>query len=280
MTAPVMLIRAPTRERIGGTTFLRYVYGRALNEGRDCDAADFDRRGQVFRTFFKRHAKADAFYRQGMKSGAWETCMVPTSGETAHLKADITACVNGIAEAQRSLVVDFAGSEGAVMEYARDNSLTDVCELAGVRLTVVAMVGPGAQDIATVMRLVKSKMFQPHELLLVCNGGLVREGEDFLAAYGKFLVAPGAGEERDPDIIALIDDGARVMAMPRFDYVADVEAARADFFTAAERSNATLGVVQRINAGIWLYGNVKGERIIKAGMAQMVDVSGAKDALP
>lgn len=273
--APVMLIRVPTRERIGGTTFIRYAYGRALAEGRDCDAGDFDRRGQVFRGWFKEQVPAGKFYEGGMRSAGWGTCIVPASGETTHLKADISTCVDGVARTQRSLVLDFAGSEVALAEYARDNSLSAVCEEAKVRLTAVAMVGPDAQDISTVMRLVGYRLFQAHELLLVCNAGVPRDDGrdvDVLDIFQTFMSGP--------DIAALMKDGAKVMVMPRFQYMADVERAKVDFFRATDPSCPALGIVQRVNTKVWLYGNRVKEKLVKVGMAQQVEASGAGELLP
>jgi len=271
-----LFMRVPTRERIGGTTFLRYAYGRALAEGRDCDAADFDRRGQTFRTFFREQMPAGLFFSTGTTSGAWGTCAIPYSGEDAAMVAGLLLCIDRMVERKRSVVLDWSGGDDLLLKTARDLSLSAVCAEAGIALTAVAMVGPGAQDVQTVMRLVRSRLFEPSELLLVCNGGLVDAGDDPLSAYAAF-VFDGDDDKRDPEIRALQDEGAKVCIMPRNPFAVEAEAARGDFFDLAQPTSA-FPVAAKVNTRVWLYGNERFGRVVKVGMAQAMDH--VKDVLP
>ena len=254
---PVFAFRVPLRGARGGTTVARYIYGRAVNRGSACDAADFDRRDEGFSKWFKERVPNPAlWYSSGMRSDGWQRCIMPEAKKTTLVKDGITACFEGMAAAQRSLVMDFAGGDGAALEWASGNSLSDAAEASGIGVLAFAPVGPGIQDIDGVMRFVRSKLFLPHELLLICNGGLLGEDDDESKAFSDFLPPlKGEDDKRNPDIKAIVKDGAAVAFMPRIPAWDELERQRLDFFAAADPASTSLGIMRRLNLRTWLGGN-------------------------
>lgn len=260
-TKPKFVLKAPTRGNLGGTTWLRWAYGLTLHRGGAADVADFDRNDAALsRWFTKRHKGARSFYADGLKTGTWGTVILPNGSADGDIISGINECLTGVAHHKRSLFMDVSGGDRIMRRYADEMSLSAVCAEAGIDLLVACMVGPGEQDVRNVMELAQSGLFAPSELALICNGGLVRDGDNELAAFAAFL----ADDQIHPDVAALIREGARVTFMPKYPFTAQIEAGRFDFFQVSDPHCPKLPIVERVNTRSWLFG-IEGR---KPGMAQ------------
>ena len=258
---PVLMVKVPLRGRTGGSFFLRWAYGRAMHEGREVDFADFDRSDGAMSRWFRETVGPAIFYDGGLRSGRFGTCIVPASAHMADMVSGLTRCVEGVAETGRSLIVDTTGGDPAFLDYAERLCLSEVCREAGISLLAAAMCGPGEQDISGVLSLLRTRLFAPGELALVCNEGLVPDGMATEEAFASFL----PGDRRSKAVGLLEKEGARVVVLPRFDFADAVERAKVDVFEAQDMACPALGVVQRVNTRAWLFG-AKG----RAGVAEFM----------
>lgn len=228
-TAPPVLACGEGRGRVGKSTLLRWVIDRARNAGRLVTVADGDRN----------NATLTAYYRDACR---------PVSAEQEDAKAWLTSLLNGMAEDQRSVVLDLGGGDRLLAEYGRDLALVEFCRDIGAEPLALVCLGPDLDDLAHAVAMEDAAGFAPERTVLVLNEGLVPVGRQPDRAFAPLVARP--------EFRALLDRGAQVVAMPRLPCMADVDARRLDFFAAAEGAKGVggvpLGPVQRSQTKAWI----------------------------
>lgn len=224
---PPVLAIGLGRGRTGKSTLLRWAIGRALEAGREVDAADGDRHNATLAAFCRTAAR-------------------PPSAEDADSKDWLTDRLNALATERRSLVLDLGGGDRLLADYGRDLALVEFCRDCGVEPLALLCLGPALDDLAHVVALADA--FAPPRTVLVLNEGLVPGGRSAQQAF-----APLYGRK---EFAALVDRGAVPVLMPRLACMPEVDARRLGFGAARDgakgRDGSPLGPVQRSQVGTWM----------------------------
>jgi hypothetical protein len=219
------------RGRNGKSVLGRLLVGNARNVGRDLLVADWDRNNATLSTFYPDARR-------------------PVSAEDDDMQAGLTALLNEVAEAPRSLLVDTGGGDRVLASYGRTVPVVEFCEEIGVRPVAFVTLGPDPDDADHAVGICESGHFRPQDTVLVFNEGLVPPGRDTERAFAPLL-------ER-ADLADLMRQGASSIILPRLDSgpMADVTRLRLDFWQAAAGAvglgGVPVGPVQRSQLRMWL----------------------------
>lgn len=222
------------RGRTGGSTFADFLIQRARRQGRDIIIGDGDRR----------NATLASFYPPGSDGGALQ----PPSDQTPDVKDWIGQLVGKMVDEQSSLIFDLGGGDQALAEFCRELSLAEFCESVGVAPLSIYMTGPDIEDFEHILTIHRSRLFETRRSILVLNESLVRAGKTPKGAFDVIL--------QRPELAEMIEDGAKLLIMPRIIHIADARAAGLSFFDAADgksgRDGKPLDPLKRFSIKSWL----------------------------
>lgn len=233
------------RGRTGKSTLLRWVIGRALNAGREVDAADGDRHNATLTAFYK-------------------TARRPPSIQTADMKDWLESVFDRQATEKRSVALDLTGGERVVTEMNEGNALLTFCAEHGIEPVALVCVGPSLDDLAHALGVMTEQVVVDagdgttreetslvfRRTVLVFNEGLVPQERDTAQAFAPLYKRKEVG--------TLAKLGAQLLLMPRLGCMPKVDEKRLDFWAAVQGSKGTdgapVGPFQRSQVKSWLAG--------------------------
>lgn len=244
--AATVLAVALGRGRVGKSTALRWVIGRARNAGREIVVADYDRRNPTLA----------AFYPEARQ---------PASAETEDVKEGLTGLLNDMVERQASVALDLGGGDDLLNEYGRDLPLVEFCQDTGIAPLALLCLGPDLADLQHAAAIEASGAFAPERTIIVLNEGLVPVGRLADRAFAPVMEAK--------EFRSLVERGAQPVLMPRLPCIAEIDRRRLDFWAAAEGAKGAdgtpIGPVQRSQTKAWLYGRRRPDGTVDGGMEQV-----------
>jgi hypothetical protein len=222
------------RGRTGGSTFADFLIQRARREGRDIIVGDGDRR----------NATLAGLYPPGTAGGAQQ----PSSDQTPDVKDWIGQLVGKMVEDQASLIFDLGGGDQALAEFCRELSLSEFCESVGVAPLSIYMIGPDIEDFDHILTIHRSKAFEARRSVLVLNESLVRAGKTPEGAFDAILDRP--------EVMGMMEEGMRILFMPRIIHIDDVRRAGLSFYDAMEgktgKGGKPLDPLKQFSLKAWL----------------------------
>lgn len=222
------------RGRTGGSTFADFLIQRARRERRDIIVGDGDRR----------NATLAGLYPPGSAGGASQ----PSSDQTPDVKDWIGQLVGQMVEDQSSLIFDLGGGDQALAEFCRELSLSEFCESVGVAPLSIYMMGPDVEDFEHILTIHRSKAFETRRSILVLNESLVRAGKTPDGAFDAILDRP--------EVMGMMEDGMRILLMPRIIHIDEVRRAGLSFYDAMEgkkgKDGKPLDPLKQFSIKAWL----------------------------
>ena len=214
---PVLAIRRG-RGRLGGSTFLDLLIQRARHAGRRMKPMDGDLRSQTLRSLYP---ATDA---KGLP--IVDGASFPTSEELPDMKIWMLKNLDEMAEDRVSRGLDLGGGERVIPEFVRDLSLTSYCADFGIGLLSVYMLGPDMEDFRHVLELIRSGDLTADRTLLVMNEGVIRQGQTVTGAFDPII--------EHPDMLALLNDGARSVYLRRLTCMSLIRDSALNFYDVAD----------------------------------------------
>ncbi|MDB5243753.1 MAG: uncharacterized protein JWP57_4379 [Spirosoma sp.] len=230
-TAPCLLVGAFGRGSVGKSVTLAELAWAAMASGRNPIVADFDPKSRTL-------------------AGMFPDAIVPSTEETADMKAAISGLLNRMISERRSAVVDFGTGERVLVEYGKDMNLVRFCERRGITPVAILAMGPEDEDFRHVEAIWKSGAFRPERVILLLNEGVVKGDQTVATAFERTINQPG--------FIAMVEAGAKVMLVRRLAAMDAIRRSGVGFYAAAA-GRAAIDPVSEFMAEEWL-DDLQGQR--------------------
>jgi hypothetical protein len=243
------LVSVRGRGRVGKSSVLKWVIGRARNQGRQVTVADGDRNTASL-------ANVWLPTRAGQSDEPGGTTR-PASAETEDIKDWLNEVLSGMATAHISVALNLGGGDNIMTEYETDLNLATFAEEVGANATAIVVSGHEDEDLQHITRLAEDGAFLPKRTVLVLNQGMVPAGRNAKRAFARLT--------ETTQFHALLDRGATVVTIPRLACMEKVNRLHPDFYTAAELDSIrdkSLNLVECHQVRAWLaemersFGNV------------------------
>ena len=195
---PWWLIRGG-RGRVGGSTFLDFVVQWSRDRGRRVKPLDGDLRSRTLSALYPKTDATGALVQDGAEA--------PGSEELGAMKAWFGGELDQSVGDDVCRVVDFGGGDRVMQEYGSDLKIGEFCNRFSLGLVWAFVLGPDPEDLQHVVQVLRSGHMSGGRVLLVLNEGVIRQGQ---TTPGVF--APTSG---NPEYLALLNDGAQTVLMPR-----------------------------------------------------------------
>ena len=195
------------RGRIGGTGTVLLLGQRARSQGRAVRFLDGDLKSGSLHAFY----------------GA--ECSRPPSEDVVAFRKWALADLDAMAEDRTSRLLDVSGGSDVMGETLQELEIPAFCEGAGVRFTWLAVLGPYPEDFQHVRAAVDAGHLPPRHMLMVLNEGAICRGQSPTGAFAPLV--------SHPEFLALMQQGARMIVLPRLTVMDELRAGKLDFYDVA-----------------------------------------------
>lgn len=232
---PAAAVRRPVlaqrkgRGRLGGSRFLDLLVQRGRAAGRRVKVLDGDLRSRTLAEMYP------AFDAKGkpVRDGA----SAPSSEELPDMKTWLFDQLDAMVEDRLSRVLDLGGGDRVMQEFVRELPMATYCEEMGIDLVSLYMLGPDPEDFRHVREVIKAEGGDTTKIVLVLNEGVIRVGQSVVGVFDPLL--------HDPDLAALIGDGARVAMFRRLSCMDIVQASGQSYYDIVRGAPGPGGQKQR-----------------------------------
>ena len=206
------------------------------------------------------HAQSRAVrYMDGdLKSGTLSAfyngeCSRPASLDPVDFRAWVLESLDQMESDRVSRLLDVSGGSSSMEELLRDLELPDFCEANDFEFAWLCVLGPDLEDFEHVRTAVQAGHMKPQHMVFALNEGAIRQGQNPAGAFKPVTT--------NADFMALMNDGASAIYVPRLSIMEELRQARLDFYKVAAREPGADGVRPRATwahmVGKWL-GDVEG----------------------
>ena len=223
------------RGRIGGTAALMLLGQRAHAQSRAVRYLDGDLKSGTLSTFYNGE------------------CSRPASLDPVDFRAWVLESLDQMEADRVSRLLDVSGGSSSMEELLRDLELPDFCEANEFEFAWLCVLGPDLEDFEHVRTAVQAGHMKPQHMVFALNEGAIRQGQNPAGAF-KPVTTNAA-------FIAIMNDGASAIYVPRLSIMEELRQARLDFYKVAAREPGADGSRPRATwshiVGKWL-GDVEG----------------------
>ena len=222
-TSPVLAVGLG-RGGGGKSSGLAELAWRARAQGREVIVADGDARSKTL-------------------SGLFPDAIRPETEELEDVKTFLTGLLNWMVKTRQSAVLDLGGGDRSLVEFGRDLRLVEFCKRQGVEPVAFYFLGPDPEDLAHVVSLWRNGAFRPERAVLVLNEGVIRSGRTVAGAFAATM--------KNPDFLAIVEEGARPMLMNRLPVMDSIKSRQQSLYAAAA-GMAGLDPVEEFQVADWV----------------------------
>lgn len=188
-----VLAQRKGRGRLGGSRFLDLLVQRARFLDRRVKVLDGDLRSRTLAELYPAIDGGGKPVRDGASA--------PKSEELPAMKTWLFEQLDEMVEDRVSRVLDLGGGDRVMQEFVRELPMASYCEDMGIDLVSLYMLGPDPEDFRHVREVIKAEGGDTTRIVLVMNEGVIRVGQSVDGVFDPLI--------RDPDMKALMADGAR-----------------------------------------------------------------------
>ncbi len=223
------------RGRIGGTAALMLLGQRARAQSRVVKFMDGDLKSATLSTFYNGE------------------CSRPASLDPVDFRGWVLESLDQMEADRVSRLLDVSGGSSSMEELLRDLQLPEFCEANDFEFAWLCVLGPDLEDFEHVRTAVQAGHMKPRHMVFALNEGAIRQGQNPVGAFEPVTT--------NADFVAIMDDGASAIYVPRLSIMEDLRKARLDFYKVAAREPLPDGSRPRATwahmVGKWL-GDVEG----------------------
>lgn len=229
ISADPFIIKRDGRGRVGGSAALDVIVQRTRHEGRRIKVLDGDLRSRTLASLYPSTGLDGKPILDGASS--------PASEEPPIMKKWIFDELDEMVADRVSRVLDLGGGDRVLQEANRDLPIASYCTNFGIKLVSVCVIGPDPEDFRHIMELVRTGGIEPSRMLMMLNEGVIRQGQSVDGVFEPLM--------RDPDMKALIRDGARTVFFRRLTCMDQVRSTGQSYYDIAAGLPNAAGVKPR-----------------------------------